>query len=159
MKYANETLAIRRDNMKKTIWFLSLVVVLLCIGLAYSIRLNVMNKDDDLQGIVLRKFDQTALNRMNILYERFLDNKDDYLMIIGPSIDTGPVITNINSNGKEIVWINDTSRDVYTNGAVEVYKCNKLNRVEEDERTVFSVSNCEGYLENDLKGSIVFPNK
>ncbi|WP_324254080.1 hypothetical protein [Paenibacillus sp. 1001270B_150601_E10] len=80
-------------------------------------------------------------------------------MIVGPNIDSGPVITNINSNGKEIVWIIDMSRDVYTNGAIEVYKCKKLNREEDNERTVFSASNCEGYLEDDLKGSIAFPNK
>ena len=145
--------------MKKTIWLLSLVVVILGIGLAYSIRLNVTIKNDGLQGMILRKFDQTALNRMNTLYERFLDHKGDYLMIIGPNIDSGPVITNINSNGKEIVWINDMSRDEYTNGAVAVYKCKKLNKEEESERTVFSVSNCEGYLEEELKGSIAFPKK
>ncbi|MBD3922077.1 DUF4362 domain-containing protein [Paenibacillus sp. PR3] len=145
--------------MKNTIWLLSLVIVLLGSGLIYSIRLNVTNKDDDLQGIILRKVDQNALSRMNTLYEKFLDHKDDYLMIIEPNIDSGPVITNINSSGKEIVWINDASRDVYTNGEIEVYKCKKLNRTKENKTTIFSVSNCEGYPVDDLKGSITFPNK
>lgn len=145
--------------MKKTVWLLSLVVVLLGIGLAYSIQLNVTNKNDDFQGIILRHFDQNALSRMNTFYDRFLDHKADYLMIIGPNIDSAPVITNINSNGKEIVWINDTSRDVYTDGAVDIYKCKKMIREKDNERTVFSVSNCEGYSEDEIKGSIGFPNK
>ncbi|WP_133257467.1 DUF4362 domain-containing protein [Paenibacillus montanisoli] len=96
---------------------------------------------------------------MNTLYERFLEHKGDYLVVVGPTIDSGPVITSINSNGKEIVWINDMSRDAYSNGAIEVYKCEKLNKEEENARTVFSVSICEGYLEDDIKGYIAFPKK
>ncbi|MCM3626758.1 DUF4362 domain-containing protein [Paenibacillus glycanilyticus] len=143
--------------MKKTILLLTLVVVLLGISLAYSIRLNVLYKDDDFQGMILRKMDQSSLSRMNTLYERFLNHKDDYLMIIGPNIDSGPIITNINSNGKDIVWINDTSRDVFTNGSVEVYKCRQLNKSEEKSGTIFSVSKCQGYSEDEIKGSIEFP--
>ena len=133
--------------MKKTIFLLTLVVVLLGISLAYSIRLNLLYKDDDFQGMILRRMDQSALSRMNTLYEKFQKHKEDYLMIIGPNIDSGPIITNINSNGKEIVWINDTSRDVFTNGSVGVYKCRKLNKTEEELRTIYSVSKCEGYSE------------
>ncbi|WP_127495090.1 DUF4362 domain-containing protein [Paenibacillus glycanilyticus] len=145
--------------MKKIIWLLSFVIVILGIGLFYSLRLNVTNKNDYLQRSILYKFDQTDLNRINTFYERFLEHEGDYLVIIGHTIDSGPAITNINSNGKEIVWINDMSRDAYSNGAIEVYKCKKLNKEEEYASTVFSVSNCEGYLEDDIKGYIAFPKK
>ena len=143
--------------MKKTIWLLSIVVILLSIGLAYSIRVNLMKKDAVLQEIVYMKSDPVALNRMNTLYERFLEHKTDYLMLIGSSIDSGPIITNINSNGKEIVWINDASQDAYTNGAVEFYNCKTLTRAEKDEGVVYSASNCEGYAEDDVKGMLTFP--
>lgn len=145
--------------MKKAIWLLALIVVILGIGLFYSIRLNVTNKKDYLQRSILYKRDQNDLKRMNTFYERFLDQKADYLVIIGPTIDSGPAITNIHSNGKDIVWIYDNSRDVYSNGLIGGYKCKKLYKEEEGARTVFSVSNCEGYLKDDIKGRIAFTMK
>ncbi|WP_271753900.1 DUF4362 domain-containing protein [Cohnella sp. JJ-181] len=145
--------------MKKTVWFLSIFVVLLGTWLAYSNRLNVSNKENDFKGIIIKKSDKGALSRMNTLYERFMAHKDDYLVIIGSNIDSGPVINNISSNGKAIVWINDATRDVYANESIEVYKCKNLNRTEENETTVFSVSNCEGFKESDIKGSIAFSIK
>lgn len=143
--------------MKKTIWLLSFVVVLLGVGLTYSNLVNLTDKETGLQEMVYRQSDPAALNRMNTLYEKFLQHQEDYLVLIGNTIDSGPMITNINSNGKEFVWISDASRDAYTNGAVEFYKCKSLIRAEMDESVVFSASYCEGYAQEDVKGMLVFP--
>ncbi|GFN33296.1 DUF4362 domain-containing protein [Paenibacillus xylaniclasticus] len=142
--------------MKKLVWFLSLVIVILGVSLAYSIRLNVTNEKESLQKIVVRQSDRSALSSMNALYERYLDHSSDYLVVIGYSIDSGPIITSINLDKGEIVWIEDRTKDQYSGGGVFVNQCKAMLREEDDTGVLFSVSNCEGYPADDVKGSIHF---
>jgi hypothetical protein len=59
----------------------------------------------------LINFDQKDFNRLKEMVSRFKEGKGDNLMIIPPIIDGGYWIHDVMSNGREIYWVVDNSRD------------------------------------------------
>lgn len=59
-------------------------------------------------------FDRTDLQRMEKFVARFHDSKGDYLMAIPLTIEGGPVIYDLHSDGKRINIMIDTTRDAYS---------------------------------------------
>lgn len=144
--------------MKKTIWLLSAVTVALSILLIYFIRLSSEYDKNYIQRGVLTNFNNLDYERMNLFYERFKDHKGDNLMLISPTIDSGPIIYDVNSNGSEVRFTIDATRDGYSaEKEKQTYYCKELNKEERTNRIIiFTVSSCDGYDKDDIKGYLQF---
>ncbi|QJD83231.1 DUF4362 domain-containing protein [Cohnella herbarum] len=126
--------------MKKTIWLLSSVIVVLFICLYYFIQLNSENDKKYIQRGVLTNFNKLDYERMNILYERFQDRKGDNLMLISPTMDSGPIIYDVNSNVSEIRFTIDATRDAYSAEREKVtYLCEEMKKEIGVKRTFHSL--------------------
>jgi hypothetical protein len=86
---------------------------------------NNLERDE----IILHRFDRVEIERLNELVKRHQDGKGDYLMLIPPIIDGGYWIYDMHSNGKEITWTIDNTRDgMSSDRGKQVYRCNKNAR-------------------------------
>ncbi|MEC0092334.1 DUF4362 domain-containing protein [Paenibacillus macquariensis] len=143
--------------MKKTIWLLSIIIVVLCICLFYFMRLNSEYDKKYIQRGVLTNFNKLDYERMNIFYERFQDHKGDNLMLISRTTDSGPIIYEVNSNGSEIRFTIDATRDAYSGEKEKnTYFCKEMNKEEGIHNNIFTVSNCKGFEKDDIKGYLQF---
>lgn len=82
------------------------------------------------------------------MVKKFNEGHGDNVMIIEPGMDSGPVIHDVYSNGKEIKWNVDHSRDaLYPKDQVKSqYVCRSI-RVHERDKDYIDVqlSKCEGF--------------
>lgn len=78
--------------MKITILLLSTVIVSLSILLIHFIHMISEYDNKYTQRGVLTNINNLDYKRMNLFYERFKDRKGDNLMLISPTIDSGPII-------------------------------------------------------------------
>lgn len=120
--------------MKRTNWFLCTVIVALSLCLIYFIRLNSEYHKQYMQRGVLTNFDDIDYERMNVFYERFHERKGDNVMLISPTIDSGPIIYDLISNGSQVWFSMDETRDGYSG----------------------KVSNCDGYDDEEIKGYLQY---
>lgn len=110
-----------------------------------------------IQRGVLTNFNKLDYERMNTLYERFQDRKGDNLMLISPTMDSGPIIYDVNSNGLEIRFTIDATRDGYSAEREKVtYLCKEMKKEVGINRIIFTVSSCDGYESDDVKGYLQF---
>ncbi|MDO7905371.1 DUF4362 domain-containing protein [Paenibacillus sp. JX-17] len=102
--------------------------------------------------------DEQDYRRVNEMYERYQQRHGDHLMIILPAVDSCPTIYNLSSNGRQIDWSVDESRDIYSGGDVKVHKysCSRMNKDQTESRITFSVSGCAGYSPDEKLGGITF---
>ncbi|OAB47184.1 DUF4362 domain-containing protein [Paenibacillus antarcticus] len=143
--------------MKKTIWLLSIIIVVLCICLFYFIRLNAQYDKKYIQRGILTNFNKLEYERMHIFYERFQDHKGDNVMLISPTSDSGPIIYDVNFNGSEIRFTTDATRDAYSGQREKItYFCKEMNKEEGIHNNIFTVSNCKGFESEDVKGYLQF---
>lgn len=131
--------------MKKLIYSQLVIIVVLCIGLFISYRINVEEQQYYWDADVLIHKDKTDLKRVEYFVERFKDKKGDYLMVVEPMFDSGQTIHDIQTNGREINWVIDNTRDAYSTMEKETFKCGDINREESDRKITFSLSQCKGY--------------
>lgn len=145
--------------MKKWVWILTVVVLVLSGGLVYSVRMNSEMRSSYMQKGILTNFDQSDLKRMTVLYERFKAQLGDNLMLITPTIDSGPVIYNVQTNGKEVYWTVDYTLDSNSVNKKSTYICRDLIKEEGTRRTIFSVTHCDGFDKNERLGPVIFAKK
>ncbi|MEC0370624.1 DUF4362 domain-containing protein [Paenibacillus chibensis] len=145
--------------MNKWVWILTVIVLVLIGGLVYSVRMNSEMKSSYMQKGILTNFDQSDLKRMNSLYERFKNQQGDHLMLITPTIDSGPVIYNLTTNGTEIHWTVDYTRDSNSVNKKITYVCKDMMKEEDMNGTIYSVTHCGGYDEDERLGPVIFAKK
>jgi hypothetical protein len=105
----------------------------------------------------LVNFNRTDYNRLEALVNRFKDGKGDVLMLIPPILDGGYWIHDVMSNGREIRWIVDNTRDPYSSdrGKTE-YICKAIDIKETKDHFVFELSKCNNHEENEKLGLVSF---
>jgi hypothetical protein len=82
------------------------------------------NNSSDSRDTILYRFDKRDIKRLDELVQRHSNGKGDYLMLIPPVVDGGYWIHDVHSNGREITWTIDNTRDgMSAGGKVETYKC------------------------------------
>ncbi|WP_141692401.1 DUF4362 domain-containing protein [Paenibacillus pectinilyticus] len=113
---------------------------------------NQSNKvNDTATNSVIFHLDRADLERVDKMVTRFNEGQGDNLMIIEPGMDSGPAIHDVISNGKEINWIVDNSRDAWsTDKGKTEYVC-KLIRIHERDSDFIDVelSKCKNYKDDD----------
>ncbi|WP_163951567.1 DUF4362 domain-containing protein [Paenibacillus sp. SYP-B3998] len=101
--------------------------------------------------IILHRFDQTDIKRLNELVERHKNGKGDYLMLIPPIIDGGYWIHDVQSDGNEITWTIDNNRDgMSSEHGKQVYRCKSISMHETKEHYVYTLDQCDNEGENSL---------
>lgn len=136
--------------MKKTSILLSILIVCLviCLGLSLNTNYQLMQREKK-SSYILTRFDKTDLQRMNRLIERFKHHQGDNLLVISPSIDSGPEIHEVFSNGSQIKWIIDNTLDgLNTDQGKVMLTCQNINTEESDDSIAVFVSKCSGYKED-----------
>ncbi|MGE6229495.1 hypothetical protein [Paenibacillus chitinolyticus] len=94
---------------------------------------------------ILVNLDQRDLKRLDELVGRFNRSQGDNLMVISPTIDSGPWIHDVHTDGTEIVWTVDNTRDAYSSPKEkQTYTCASVEKIETSERYVLQLSKCGG---------------
>lgn len=94
---------------------------------------------------ILMNFDQRDLKRLDMLVDRFNRAQGDNLMVITPTIDSSPWIHDVYSDGTQILWTVDNTRDAHSSPKQkQTYECASIEKVETSERYVLQLSKCGG---------------
>jgi len=96
---------------------------------------------------ILTRFDDKELDQLDDVINRYKDGKGGYLMLIPPVVDGGYWIYEYWSNGRELKWTVDNSRDGMSGSdrGVRVYSCKAMDKEESAEDYWVVLSECEGY--------------
>jgi hypothetical protein len=124
------------------------------IGLLLTIIVVILRHDEGTlksTDIILHRFDQTDIKRLNDMVERHKNRKGDYLMLIPPIIDGGYWIHDVHSDGKEITWTIDNTRDgMSSEHGKQVYRCKSISMNETKEYYVYILDQCDNEGEKSL---------
>lgn len=134
-------------NRKKTIIiFQSLIIVALISGIVLLVKNTDKAKANPNESIIFH-FNQGDLDRIANMVNRFNKGQGDNLMIITPTIDSGPIIHDVHSDGREISWSIDNSRDAWnTNSKKTVYTCGAIRIHDRDSQSIdVQLSKCKNY--------------
>jgi hypothetical protein len=114
---------------------------------------NTISRSDSF----LINFDRKDYERLKTLVTRFKEGKGDNLMLIPPIIDGGYWIHDVMSDGREIRWTVDSSRDPYSidKGKTE-YICKAIDIKETSNHYSFELSKCNNHEENEKLGLVSF---
>ncbi|SEG09294.1 protein of unknown function [Paenibacillus sp. UNC499MF] len=94
---------------------------------------------------ILVNLDQRDLKRLDELVDRFNRAQGDYLMVISPTIDSGPWIHDVHTDGTQIAWTVDNTRDAHSSPKQQqTYKCASIEKIETTERYGIQLSECGG---------------
>lgn len=129
---------------------LAIGLLIVIIG---ALVVNLASNKNDLERdeIILHRFDRVEIERLNELVKRHQDGKGDYLMLIPPIIDGGYWIYDVHSNGKEITWTIDNTRDgMSSDRGKQVYRCNSIRMHETTEHFVYTLNECENQVDKSL---------
>ena len=129
--------------------------ILLTIILVLIIALIITNKDktsteESRNEFFLVNFDRKDFKRLEVLANRFKEGKGDNLMLIPPVIDGGYWIHDVMSNGREIYWTVDNTRDgMSSNTGKKEYICKGIDIRELEDHYTFELSKCNNYKEDE----------
>ncbi|WP_054958520.1 DUF4362 domain-containing protein [Paenibacillus dakarensis] len=136
--------------------------ILLTIILVLIIVLIITNKDrsgkeESRNEFFLVNFDNKDFKRLEELANRFKEGKGDNLMLIPPIIDGGYWIHDVMSNGSEIYWAVDNSRDgMSSNRGKAEYICKAIDIRESEDHYTFELSKCNNFKEDEKLGMVSF---
>lgn len=141
---------------------LSTIVIVLetfIIGVLLGLLLNSAGKQEAReQPNVITHFDRTDLKRMQAAIDRFGEGKGDKLTLLEWGIDSGPFIHDFYSDGREIHWFVDNSRDgMAANPGRTEYVCKAIGLAESEELYRVVLSDCNGYAKEETISLISFP--
>jgi len=129
-----------------------IIVIQFLIIIALVFVIIMKNGSDHLShnDSIITNIDQAGFNRIEEVVNRFHNGKGDNLMIISPTIDSGPWIYDIYSNGREMIWVVDNTRDGMSGerGKTE-YICKAIQMNETEEYFVVELSKCNNFHEEE----------
>lgn len=100
---------------------------------------------------ILHHFDKVDAERLNEMVQRHQNGKGDYLILIPPIIDGGYWIHDVHSNGSEITWTIDNTRDgMSSERGKQVYQCKSISMHEKKEHYVYTLEQCDNEGEKSL---------
>ncbi|MFB9278436.1 hypothetical protein [Cohnella cellulosilytica] len=147
-------------KLYKRIIFAQAIAILALVvgGSLYLIRLQ--SEKPNPNHDVITEYDRAGLERVEELANRFNSGKGDSLLFVASTIDSGPWIHDAYSNGKEIRWIVDNTRDVMSadRGKTE-YICESIQIEENEDYRAVVLSKCDGYPDEEKLGWITFPKE
>ncbi|MEK8128141.1 DUF4362 domain-containing protein [Paenibacillus filicis] len=127
---------------KRAAWLLLAVIAVLAGALTLCLLRLSAPPDND----ILTRFNAAEINRLNQVADRFQRGHGDNVMLIQTTIDSGPIIHDIQSTGGKITWTVDTTRDAWSGTAGKTtYTCRSFSRTETKEHYTYELSRCEGY--------------
>ena len=135
-------------KLKLTIGIMLVVIAALITIL--SITLVQQDSSDDRETI-LSRFDNKDIKRLDEFVQRHQNGNGDYLMLIPPIIDGGYWIHDVHSDGKEITWTIDNTRDgMSAERGKSVYTCKRISKQEESDFYVYTLDQCENQGDKSL---------
>jgi hypothetical protein len=142
--------------MKKSTWIIfgQLFIIAVLVGLLAA-DLEKSELAESKREDILIHFDRKDLNRMKETIQRFSEGKGDNLMLIEPTIDSGRLIYDFYSDGYELHWIEDNTRDAWgSDPGKNEYVCKAMDLKETRDRFNVELSQCNT-LPTDMKFTIV----
>lgn len=114
-------------------------------------------KIDSKSDHFLFNFDQKDFHRLKEMVDRFNEGKGDNLMLIPPIIDGGYWIHDVMSNGREIFWAVDNTRDgMSSDRGKKEFICKAIDIIESDEYYTFELSKCNNFKEHEKLHMVSF---
>lgn len=117
------------------------------IGVLVIILVITLTTDKDTlerEEFILHHFNKVDVERLNEMVQRHQNGKGDYLMLIPPIIDGGYWIHDVHSNGREITWTLDNTRDgMSSERGKQVYRCKSISMNETKEHYVYTLDQCD----------------
>jgi len=72
-------------------------------------------------------------------------------MLIPPIIDGGYWIHDVQSNGREVIWTIDNTRDgMSSEHGKQVYRCKRISMDETNDRYVYTLNQCDNEGEKSI---------
>jgi hypothetical protein len=142
----------------KTIIYIQLIVIIGLLCVIFVVLNQQSHKEKiDPNNSIIKNFDQGDFDRIDEMVKRFNKRIGDNLMLISPTIEGGSWIHDVFSNGYEITWIVDNTRDgMSANTGKTEYHCQSIEINERDEHFVVELSRCTNYKEDEKLGLVAF---
>lgn len=120
-------------------------VILLFFTAVMLTACSSKNKELAAGSNILIHFDRADYDRMNQFVERFHEGKGDLLMAIPATIEGGPIIYDLQSDGRQIKVTRDDTRDAYSSspGKTTVV-CRAIEWEETGDSKRIAMSKCDG---------------
>ncbi|SFJ13147.1 protein of unknown function [Paenibacillus sp. UNC496MF] len=135
----------------------SVAIAALLIGVALLLRPIAAGKAVADEPVIYR-LDKADLARVERLVRKFGDGYGDNLMIVSPTLDSGPYVHDVMSNGREIRWVVDPSRDGWTvdKGKTE-YDCGAIRMHDRDPNYIdVQLSRCSHHAADEQLTVLTF---
>ncbi|MBP1989781.1 DUF4362 domain-containing protein [Paenibacillus eucommiae] len=134
---------------KITIGVLAGIIVVLVTILV--INLTTDKEALERKDIILHHFNKVDVERLDEMVQRHKNGKGDYLMLIPPIIDGGYWIHDVHSNGREVTWTIDNTRDgMSSEHGKQIYRCKKINMIETKDDYVYTLDQCDNEGEKSI---------
>ncbi|MBB6694611.1 DUF4362 domain-containing protein [Cohnella xylanilytica] len=109
------------------------------------------SKDPETEGAgtnVLIRFGKSDYVRANEFVRRFEEGRGDILYIVAPTVDSGPIIYDLVSDGRKVEVRRDDTRDAHGSSAGQTtFSCQAIGWTSKEGRPYLTVSQCEGEAE------------
>lgn len=144
-------------SMNKLTFVLLFVILILSVSLIWTVA-NLMDKggvvdnhEANRNHSILISFDEKDLEQLEDLVSRFKEGKGHNLMLIPPVVDGGYWIHDVYSNGREIEWTIDNTRDGMSGDGrgIRKYTCKAIDKNETEELFTIELSQCDGFEPNE----------
>ncbi|CAN7499626.1 DUF4362 domain-containing protein [Paenibacillus sp. LjRoot153] len=108
---------------------------------------NALERND----IILHHFNKVDVERLYEMVQRHKNGKGDYLVLIPPIIDGGFWIHDVQSNGREVTWTIDNTRDgMSSEHGKQVYRCKRISMDETKDHYVYTLNQCDNEGEKSI---------
>ncbi|REE69623.1 uncharacterized protein DUF4362 [Paenibacillus taihuensis] len=145
--------------LNRTVVVLQTLIIVALIGVITVLVTKPDSQKSSENNAYILNFDKADLKRMEAMVSRFSEGNGDNLMIIEPGMDSGPVIHDVSSNGKKIMWNVDHSRDAWypKDKAKSQFVCRAI-RIHERNQDFIDVqlSKCDGYKVDEQLSVLTF---
>ncbi|GIP58499.1 DUF4362 domain-containing protein [Paenibacillus woosongensis] len=144
-------------NINKFTFLLLLVILIMSVSMIWVV-INSMDKGKDADKhevsrnhSILINFDENDFEQLEDLVSRFKEGKGNYLMLIPPIVDGGYWIHDVYSNGREIKWTIDNTRDGMSGDGrgIRKYTCKAIDKNETEELFTIELSQCDDLDPNE----------
>jgi hypothetical protein len=129
---------------KLTIGVLIGIIAVLATALGITLSSVGNSHEADQREDILHHFDRTDIRRLDEMVKRHGEGKGDYLLLIPRTVDGGYWIHDVHSNGREITWTIDNTRDgMSSEQGKRTYKCKVISKSETGEHHVYTLEQCD----------------